>query len=120
MPFTRASRTSYTTAVLAPAVTKYMVAPGNDDLADLELDSDSEIKFHSTEDALVAVSYDIGKQITLSCPLCEAPIEALVTDKRSRRDGSSPTTEYHLIVKFTTKYCDCPTVTVAPIAFANE
>ena len=121
MAFTRTSTTSYTTAVPTPAVTKYMITPGYDDLADLELDSDSEAKFHSTETAIAAVSYDVGSQLLFSCPLCDAPIEALIADKRSRTMGHSPTeTEYQLIVKITTKYCDCPSVTVEPISFRNE
>ena len=121
MAFTRTSTTSYTTAVPTPAVTKYMITPGYDDLADLELDSDNEAKFHSTETAIAAVSYDTGSQLSFSCPLCDAPIEALIVDKRSQTMGQTPTeTEYQLIVKITTKYCDCPLVTVEPISFRNE
>ena len=121
MAFTRTSTTSYTTAVSTAAVTRFMVTPGYDDLADLELDSDDEAKFHSTETAIAATGYDKGSQLSLSCPLCDAPIEALIIDKRSRTMGHSPTeTEYQLIIKVITKYCDCPSVTVEPISFRNE
>lgn len=59
-------------------------------------------------------SHKIGEIYTLSCPICEAPMEALLTNKHGTTYGVSPREEdKEYTYSIRTKECDCPVVVFA-------
>lgn len=58
-----------------------------------------------------------AKDIVVSCPMCESPIEATVHRRKNEGDGSPP----YIFLSVESKQCDCPYVVMSrKVDFKDE
>lgn len=69
------------------------------------------------ERAVSDPEFVFAKDIVVSCPMCESPIEAAIYKRKNAGDGSPP----YIFLSVESKQCDCPYVVMSrKVDFRDE